>query len=67
MTYAWTENIAKVLNDGYMNYDQYCGHLQEVFGCQGGFKRLSVTQKHVIILYIGSSQERRELETISRR
>ena len=32
MTYAWQESIAEVLNPGYTNYDQYRGHLQEVFG-----------------------------------
>ena len=37
MKYAWQEHVIEAL-DSHNNYDQYRGHLQEVFGWKGGFK-----------------------------
>ena len=56
LTYAWRESIAEALNHGYMNYDPYRGHLQEVFGWEGGFKTPSGVGKRAIILHIGSEE-----------
>lgn len=56
MKYAWQENIDEALSYNYTNYDQYRGHLQEVFGWRGGFRTPSGAGKRVIILHIGSEE-----------
>lgn len=42
------------LENNFDNYDQYRGHIQQIYGWRGGFKTPSGAGKRIIILHIGS-------------
>lgn len=53
-TYCWQENVIDSLNKNFNNYDQYRGHIQQIYGWRGGFKTPSGAGDRIIILHIGS-------------
>lgn len=56
VTHCWQENVVEALNQQFNNYDQYRGHIQQIYGWRGGFKTPSGAGKRIIILHIGSEE-----------
>ena len=48
MRYGWQENVLDALENNFDNYDQYRGHIQQIYGWRGGFKTPSGDGKWII-------------------